>query len=103
MNIEGCVALVTGANRGLGLAFAEALLAGGVTKVYAAARDPSVIADARLTPVRLDVTSPADIAAAVKACPDVNLSINNAGIMLKSPMPAGARPFPLVCLRQSQI
>ena len=86
MNIEGCVALVTGANRGLGWAYAEALLAGGAAKVYAAAREPSAIADARVTPIRLDVKSPMHIAAAVKVCPDVNLLINNAGIMLRSPM-----------------
>jgi NAD(P)-dependent dehydrogenase (short-subunit alcohol dehydrogenase family) len=78
--------LVTGANRGLGRAYADALLASGAAKVYAAARDPSAISDARLKPIRLDVTSPTDIAAAVKACPDVNLLINNAGVMLKSPM-----------------
>jgi NAD(P)-dependent dehydrogenase (short-subunit alcohol dehydrogenase family) len=86
MNIEGCTALVTGANRGLGRAYTEALLAGGAAKVFAAARDPSAISDVRLTPIRLDVTSPTDIAAAVKACPDVSLLINNAGAMLKSPM-----------------
>jgi len=84
MNIEGCAALVTGANRGLGCAYAEALLAGGAAKVYAAAREPSAIADAQVTPIRLDVTSPAHIAAAVKVCQDVNLLINNAGIMLRS-------------------
>ncbi|MGC2221407.1 MAG: SDR family oxidoreductase [Methylocella sp.] len=86
MNIEGCVALVTGANRGLGRAYAEALLTGGAAKVYAAARNPSAITDARLTPIRLDITSQTDIAAAIKSCPDVNLLINNAGIMLKSQM-----------------
>lgn len=40
MNIEGSIALVTGANRGLGAAFVRALLAGGAAKVYAAARNP---------------------------------------------------------------
>ncbi len=86
MNIEGCVALVTGANRGLGRAYVDALLENRAAKVYAAARNPFAISDARLTPIHLDVTSGSDIAAAVKACPDVNLLINNAGVMLKSAM-----------------
>ncbi|HEY8072155.1 MAG TPA: SDR family oxidoreductase [Methylocystis sp.] len=86
MNIEGSVALVTGANRGLGRAYTEALLAGGAAKVYAAARNPSAVSDARVAPIHLDVTSPTDIAAATKSCPDVNLLINNAGLMLKTPM-----------------
>ena len=41
MRIENSVALVTGANRGLGKAYAEALLAAGAAKVYAGARDPA--------------------------------------------------------------
>ena len=40
MKISGSTALVTGANRGLGLAFARALLEAGASKVYAGARDP---------------------------------------------------------------
>src|SRR5581483_5339715 len=53
MNIEGSVVLVTGANRGLGAAYAEALLQRGAAKVYAGARRPETISDARLVPVRL--------------------------------------------------
>ena len=86
MNIAGSVGLVTGANRGLGKAYAQALLAAGAAKVYAGARDPSAITDPRLIPIRLDVTSKADIAAAAAACGDVTLLINNAGVMLLSPM-----------------
>ena len=40
MKIENAVVLVTGANRGIGLAFARELLARGARKVYAGARDP---------------------------------------------------------------
>jgi NAD(P)-dependent dehydrogenase (short-subunit alcohol dehydrogenase family) len=42
MKIAGSTALVTGANRGLGLAFAHGLLEAGAAKVYAAARDPAL-------------------------------------------------------------
>ena len=80
MNIEGSVALVTGANRGLGAAFCRALLARGATKVYAAARDLGTLEHDGVVPVQLDVTSAADIAAAAERCGDVTLLINNAGI-----------------------
>ena len=81
MKIQDSVALVTGANRGLGLAFVQALLAAGVKKVYAAARDPSSINLSGVHPVKLDVTNPQDILDIAKAYPDVNLLINNAGII----------------------
>ncbi len=80
MKIDNAVALVTGANRGLGLAFVDALLAAGAAKVYAAARDASGLERPRVGPVRLDVTQPEQVAAAAKACPDLTLLINNAGI-----------------------
>jgi NAD(P)-dependent dehydrogenase (short-subunit alcohol dehydrogenase family) len=86
MNIEGSVALVTGANRGLGKAYADALLAAGAAKVYAGARDPSTIGDDRLIPVKLDVTAPLEVAAAAARCTDVNLLINNAGVLHWSSM-----------------
>jgi NAD(P)-dependent dehydrogenase (short-subunit alcohol dehydrogenase family) len=82
MDIAGKKALVTGANRGLGRAFAEALLEAGASTVYAGARNSSMVSNPRLTAVRLDVTSSRDVAAAAKACGDVDILINNAGVML---------------------
>lgn len=84
MKIHGSVALVTGANRGLGRAFAETLLAAGA-KVYAAARDPSKVELTGAEPLRLDVTRAEEIAAAVRACNDVTLLVNNAGAMQPAP------------------
>jgi len=80
MKIAHSVAFVTGANRGLGLAFARALLAGGARKVYAAARDPDAVSLPGVTAVRLDVTDPDAVAAAARAAGDVDLLVNNAGI-----------------------
>ena len=85
--IDGITALVTGANRGLGKAFTQALLDRGAAKVYAGARDPGTVdvTDARVVPVRLDITNPGDVAAAARDCADVSLVINNAGAMLQKP------------------
>jgi NAD(P)-dependent dehydrogenase (short-subunit alcohol dehydrogenase family) len=80
MKIENSVALVTGANRGIGLAFARELLARGARKVYAGARDPAAIKQPGVQAVRLDVTNPEEVAAAAALAPDVTLVINNAGI-----------------------
>lgn len=82
MNIKGTVALVTGANRGLGLAYAQALLAAGASKVYAGARDPSKVTTPGVIPVKLDITDEEQVALAAKQCADVNIVINNAGIAL---------------------
>jgi NAD(P)-dependent dehydrogenase (short-subunit alcohol dehydrogenase family) len=80
MKISNSVAFVTGANRGLGLAFARALLAGGARKIYAGARDPGSVNLPGVAPIALDVGDAATIAAAAAACGDVDLLINNAGI-----------------------
>jgi len=80
MKLENAVVLVTGANRGLGLAFAKEALARGARKVYAAARNPDSITLDGVIPVKLDVTNAADVARVVAECPDLTLLINNAGI-----------------------
>lgn len=82
MKIRDSVAFVTGANRGIGLEFARALVAAGARKVYAAARDPESISIDGVERVRLDVTQPEAIALAARRAADVTLLINNAGIAL---------------------
>ncbi len=80
MNLKNAVVLITGANRGLGLAFARIALARGARKVYAAARDPSTITLPGVEAIKLDVSKPSDVAAAAAHAADVTLVINNAGI-----------------------
>ena len=87
MQIQNAIALVTGANRGIGRAFVEALQAAGAQKIYAAARNAESLAEvvaidpARIVPVTLDVTKPEQIAAIAQQAQDVNLLINNAGVL----------------------
>jgi len=80
MNLKNAVVFVTGANRGIGLSFAREALARGARKVYAAAREPASVTLDGVVPIRLDVTEAAQIEAAAKACGDVTLLVNNAGI-----------------------
>jgi len=81
MKIQDSVVLVTGANRGIGLAFAREALARGAKKVYAAARHPEQVSLAGVIPVRLDVTQPEAIEALARELTDVTVVINNAGIL----------------------
>jgi NAD(P)-dependent dehydrogenase (short-subunit alcohol dehydrogenase family) len=84
MNIEGAVVLVTGANRGLGAEYVRQLLDRGAAKVYAGARSPESVTNAGAIPVKLDVTSAADIDAVVQQCADLTMLINNAGVVIGS-------------------
>ncbi|MFD0783977.1 SDR family oxidoreductase [Micromonospora azadirachtae] len=80
MKINGSVALVTGANRGIGRHFAQQLLDRGAAKVYATARNPQRIDVPGVEVVRLDITDPEQVAAAAAIASDVTLLINNAGV-----------------------
>jgi len=80
MSFNGAAVLVTGANRGLGRAFATELARRGA-KVYAGARNPESVVDEGVIPVQLDVTDDASVAAAAKELGDVSIVINNAGVL----------------------
>ena len=80
MQIHGSVALVTGANRGLGRHVAQQLLERGATRVYATARDASRIDLPGVEPLTLDITDPRQVAEAAERASDVTLVVNNAGI-----------------------
>jgi short-subunit dehydrogenase len=79
--IKGSVVLITGATGAIAKALIAELKARGAAKIYAAARDiSSLTASDGLVPLKMDVTSDAEVAAAAKAAGDVTLLINNAGI-----------------------
>ncbi len=85
--IQASVAFVTGANRGIGAALVDALIAKGAAKVYAAARNLSDLSElqtrhgAKLVPVKVDVTNVEEVNAAAALATDVTLLINNAGVV----------------------
>lgn len=85
--VKGCTALVTGANRGIGLTICKSLLESGAAKLYAAVRDPAsadelvATAGGKVIPVVIDLSKPETIRAAAEQANDVNLVINNAGVL----------------------
>jgi NAD(P)-dependent dehydrogenase (short-subunit alcohol dehydrogenase family) len=86
MHIKDSVAFVTGANRGIGRAFVDALLERGATRVYAAARDHDSLGtlaqlDRRVRTIKLDVRSAEEAESAADQARDVTLLINNAGVL----------------------
>jgi NAD(P)-dependent dehydrogenase (short-subunit alcohol dehydrogenase family) len=96
VQIAGRRALVTGANRGIGRHFVDALLGRGAERVYAAARTPSSLAEVvaqhgdRVVPVQLDVTDLGQITALADRLNDVELLVSNAGLGAAVPVLAPA-------------
>ncbi|MGP3991277.1 SDR family oxidoreductase [Streptomyces sp. 3N207] len=88
MELKDAIAVVTGANRGLGRHLAGQLLQRGA-KVYATARRPESVDLAGVTPLRLDVTDDESVLAAARIASDATLLVNNAGISTGTPLLAG--------------
>ena len=86
MQLTSATALITGANRGIGRALLDQLLASGPRRIYATARtadEAQKLAgiDSRVVGLELDVTDPTQIAAAAARAGDVTLLVNNAGVL----------------------
>ena len=86
-DVKNKTAFVTGANRGIGRAIVEEALQRGAKKVYAAVRKldsaDSLVSEFgdRVVPVHFDLEDPSTIEAAAKTASDVDLVVNNAGVL----------------------
>lgn len=90
LTLTGKNAVVTGANRGIGLAIADALLKHGIEKVYAAVRNPDSLAALqaqypdRVIPIKTDLTDQASLTALAEQAKDADIVINNSGVLTLS-------------------
>lgn len=84
--IENKVALITGANRGIGKAIVETFIQKGAAKVYLAVRNTSSTSEleakygSKVETIQLDVSDTQSVSEAAKKATDVDIVINNAGV-----------------------
>ena len=84
MNFNDKTALITGANRGIGRALVDAFLGTGVKKIYATARNTDSLpdfGDPRVEAIELDITNAEQVTRAAETASDVDVLINNAGVL----------------------
>lgn len=79
--LDGLRIMITGANRGLGAALVADALSRGARQVYAGTRHPLPLTDHRVTALQLDVTDAGDIAAAAREIDELDVLVNNAGLL----------------------
>jgi NAD(P)-dependent dehydrogenase (short-subunit alcohol dehydrogenase family) len=102
MQVKDAVALITGANGGIGQHLIAALQTAEIAKIYACARRPETLSELiaqdpeRILPIQLDVTNSDELSKVTSVCRDVNLLINNAGVsrdvgLISAPDLTGAR------------
>ena len=86
-SVKDSVALVTGANRGIGKSIVEEFLHAGAAKIYATARNLETLNvlvsqyGDRIVPLRIDLNDPATILQAAETVSDVEIVVNNAGML----------------------
>lgn len=79
--IENKVVLVTGGRRGLGAALVDEVLNRGARKVYSTARAPFEDPRKQVVTKQLEVSSEASVATLAHDLTDVEIVINNAGVL----------------------
>ncbi|KPZ71271.1 3-oxoacyl-[acyl-carrier-protein] reductase FabG [Shewanella sp. P1-14-1] len=90
-SISNKVVFITGANRGIGKSITEHFIDQGAKKVYLAVRNPNSTKSLeeqygdKVETIQVDITDEVSILAAAKTATDVDVVINNAGIISTVP------------------
>jgi NAD(P)-dependent dehydrogenase (short-subunit alcohol dehydrogenase family) len=87
--VSGKTVLVTGGRRGLGSALVDEVLSRGATKVYSTAREQYSDGRAGVVSVPLEVRDARSVSELAAIATDVDIVINNAGILLPGALLTG--------------